>query len=342
LSRRHFSLNGLKCWDFGQSKYKLVAGCILTILIFIITWLPKKLPQLANYSVNFTGKYDPVKYYLTRFVIPIEAGVNSLHYYFLHINPYFNYAFSLKNHYFIMMDTGPDCFTGQFLWDEGNKKVGVLSLMDGILGGSPDSMAFYPPNEYYAPGQISWLENVLSAIENKQENNGKIFICLHAPPINVAKRPSIPADHNEVLLVREKVNATFGTINHFLSQFFHLCMGRKEKDAAHSGPIVDMVLCGHAHQDIEFRIDSNIRIYHGNYSSKPDAAQTFDSNRPYILQTAACGPAAMEMGFNNPPYYRTIHLDSNGNVTRFGREDGIMPGILSVVKAEFLHSGTKG
>jgi hypothetical protein len=45
-------------------------------------------------------------------------------------------------------------------WDEGNKKVGVLSMKDGILGGSPDSMAFYSPNEYYAPGQITWLANV--------------------------------------------------------------------------------------------------------------------------------------------------------------------------------------
>jgi len=248
-------------------------------------------------------------------IIPIEAGVQALHYYFLNINPYMNYAFSFGPNYFILMDTGPDCFVGQYLWDDGNKKMSRLSIKDNILGGSPDSMGFYGINEYYSYGQISWLEDVLKAIgSGKRQNSTKtrIFICLHAPPVNIKDKLDL-GEKDEVLLIENLVKIRYGTINHFLSQFFHLCLGEKEHSKWYQGPKVDMVLTGHAHQKIEFRLASGPLVYLGRYSDS--GLNDFDAKRPFVLQTAACGP--WNKAFQSPPYYRKVHVDSAGEIHSF-------------------------
>lgn len=260
-----------------------------------------------------------VRHSITHGVISIEADVHALHYYFLHINPYFNYAFSFGSSSFIMMDTGPDCFTGQDLWDDGNKKMGRLTVRDNILGGSPDSMAFYPANEYYSYGQIVWLEKVLKASAAAQQAKRRIFICLHSPPVNTRKQPCIPAGRDEVLLEKGKINICFGTANHFLSQFFHLCLGRKENDSSYAGPEVDIVFSGHAHQKIEFRLAAGAEgplVYHGEYSSGA-AGAVFQQKRPLVVQTAACGPLNND-GYPDPPYFRQVHVDKNGTIMKFG------------------------
>lgn len=126
-------------------------------------------------------------------LIAIEADVSTISEYFLRVNPYFNYAFQLENCYFIVLDTGPDCLTAQSFWDDGGKKVRRISIGDNILGGSPDTMGFYPANEYYPYSQISWLENVLSCIgKSKQQDAAhperhRIFVGLHAPPANLSQ-----------------------------------------------------------------------------------------------------------------------------------------------------------
>ncbi|MBI4007840.1 MAG: metallophosphoesterase [Planctomycetes bacterium] len=271
---------------------------------------------LLHYIINLLLARK-VRDMVTHAVIPLEAGVHALHYYFLHVNPYFNYAFSFGSNYFIMMDTGPDCFIGQYFWDEGNKKRGRMSVRDNILGGSPDSMAFYPANEYYSYGQIIWLERVLKAIELESKKTRRIFICLHAPPINVENIPAIPPNSNEVFLEKGRIDIRYGTINHFLSQFFHLCLGRKENKPGDYVPIVDMVFSGHAHQKVEFRIAWNQHplIYYGKYSNTITASN-FNNKRPFIVQTAACGP--LNTNYSSPPYFRTVHVDRNGDVLKFG------------------------
>jgi hypothetical protein len=249
-------------------------------------------------------------------VIPIEASVKALHPYFLHINPYFNYAFSYGNNYFILMDTGPDCLVGQYFWDRGNKKMRRLSVKDNILGGSPDSMAFYPANEYYTYGQIPWLERILRAVEKTAcviDGVKRIFICLHSPPVNVKTPPALK-DSGEVLLKEGTVSTRYGTTNHHVSQFLHLCLSMREGDASYSGPLVDIVFSGHAHQKIEFRVDAGLKIYCGRYSDniKQDPV---DEVRPLIAQTGACGP--LSKGYGEPPYYRTVHVDKEGVIHEF-------------------------
>ncbi|MBI3393224.1 MAG: metallophosphoesterase [Nitrospirae bacterium] len=255
-----------------------------------------------------------VREMVSRAIVPIEAGARALHGYFLNINPFFNYAVSYGSNYFVMMDTGPDCFTGQYLWDGGNKKMARLSIPDNLLGGVPDSMAFYPANEYYSPGQIVWLERVLAAIRSEGKGKTRIFVCLHAPPVNVKKAPAIPAGKDEVLLEQGRISVHHGTINHYASQFLHLCRGEKEADPAYSGPVVDLVLSGHAHWNAEFRVAPGMRIYYGGYSGAP-VRTLFDDERPFLVQTAACGP--LSPGYPDPPYFRTVHVDQSGTILRF-------------------------
>ena len=289
-----------------------VVSAFIKDIQFLAMWhfIPLSIAMVLHHIINsLLGKW--VIYMITHAVLPIEASVRSLHYYFLHINPYFNYAFSSGSNFFIMMDTGPDCLTGQYLWDNGNKKMKRITVRDNILGGSPDSMAFYPENEYYSCGQIIWLERVLKVIHEARIPRCRIFICLHAPPINVENLPEIPNDKEEVILKKGQINIRHGTINHYLSQFFHLCLGKKENDIRYSGPKVDIVFSGHAHQNVEFRIDPDINIYNGKYSEKikPD---NFDDKRPFVVQTAACGP--LNVNFPDPPYFRRVYVDEKGIV----------------------------
>ena len=303
------------------SYFKAFVPDFLLFITTLSTW-PAVIFLLTagiHKSVNLiVGKY--LRYLVSNAVIPIEAHVHALHYYFLHINPYFNYAFSFGSNYFIIMDTGPDCFVGQHLWSNGNKKMMRVSIADNIIGGSPDSMAFYPANEYYSYSQLIWLEKVLAALGPQRAGEDKkkrTFVCLHSPPVNV-KDPSYYLEKpSEELLEKGRVEARYGTINHFLSEFFHLCLGEKEKDPDYSGMKVDIVLSGHTHHNIDFRIGrspSGPLIYCGKYSEVIPPLK-FDEKRPFIVQTAACGP--IDKLFPNPPYFRMIHVDEKGSVLKF-------------------------
>ena len=251
-------------------------------------------------------------------VIPIEAKVSALYDYFLHMNPYFNYAFAYGNAGFILMDTGPDCFVGQAFWDNGNEKMKNLSIKDNILGGSPDTMGFYPINEFYSYGQIHWLEQVLTLFSSNDEGpEKKIFICLHSPPINLKNIPVIPEGENEKLISHD---IRFGTINHFLSQFFALCLGKKEGDPGYQKQKVDVVFCGHAHQNVEFRMEEQqkLRIYCGEYS-KSVTPSSFEKMKPFVVQSAACGP--LKKGYLNPPYFRDVHISEQNEIQSFRSVD---------------------
>ncbi len=334
------------------SSFKIVLPFIGTLSFSQELLLPILFPVIVVILHFASNKI--IKWFLRKMVrsaiIPIEAGAKALHYYFLHINPYFNYAFSYGSNHFIMMDTGPDCLVGQQFWNEGNKKARRLSVGDNFIGGAPDSMSFYPANPYYVYGQITWFENVLKSLENinlKRTNvEQRVFVCLHSPPINLETNPVLK-EKNEVLLVNYDVdsflgracynarrlmfkllgykessekypaprNARYGTTNHYVSQFLHLCLGKKEKDPCYNGPEVDIVFCGHAHQEAEFRVEPNesegLNIYFGRYS-KAEPSLYSGLKRPLFLQTAAGGPLSDNYG--TPPHYRIVKVDAHGRV----------------------------
>ncbi len=289
--------------------------------------------------VLLVGFQFAVKRVLDKYIIllvdnPLHAEVNALHYYLKNINPYFDYTASYGNNHIVIMDTGTDCFTGQLLDGKTIGNLMKLSLEDNILGGSPDSIGFDSRQTYYKWSQIAWLEKVLELIGVDKQTKSNIIICLHASPINPPDKDTWESlietyGNGKDAIPKHKVNLTYGTINHYLSQFFHFCLGKKEInfDGTNNLKKIDLVLSGHSHKNIEFRIDdknNNINFYTQEYSKllKAESAKNGDINKwwdemkPIITQTGPCGP----LGHGDEikvPYYRKIKIDDKGLINSF-------------------------
>ncbi|ODS33047.1 MAG: hypothetical protein SCARUB_01809 [Candidatus Scalindua rubra] len=271
---------------------------------------------------------------------PIHAEACALHYYFKHINPYFDYAFQYGKHSFIVMDTGADVFIGQLLDGKQIKHIKRMSLQDNILGGSPDTRAFDDEQIYYNWEQIVWLEKVLAFVSKNPNDNSKIFVFLHSPPINSPDDKKFDEKKDELIeskrnkpdfehawISKGECYLTFGTINHYLSQFFYLCSGYRESelvkpDVDRNLKPVDIVFSGHAHRNIEFRIEKDkkneIRIFHDKYSENYNPDNPYEwwgKGSPLMVQTASCSIAGRNDKY--PPYYRKVVLDTDKGITVF-------------------------
>jgi len=341
----NWALQRLQKWQV-QLLTPLSASALLGIL--------PSIPLVGGYLHKFLGSYDPlllsvivllvvpiamgiltgsIKRYVRNKItdlLAIEAGWQALQDYFLTINPFFNYAFRVGANYFLVLDTGHDCIRAQYLWDDGDKKLGPLSIHDNTIGQSPDSMAFYDINEYYPYSQITWIDRLMQLISREPrggDQQGRVFIVLHAPPANLSREKRKEAqkdtrDKPEGLMLEEKrFDIRFGTINHYLSHFYHLCLGRREQDPASPRYLpVDMVLAGHAHWKLEFRLawDKDRErplVYYGDFTGKDNKdhfQEDFDRLRPFLFQTPGCGPR--EDFSPDPPYFRLIKIDERGKV----------------------------
>ncbi len=323
------------------------------VSVSALTGLGDKFPWVGNWVQRIVGPYDNLFWsalslagipvimeavcgFIKRFtrkrifdLMAIEAGWQALKDYFLTINPYFNYAFRAGNHYFLMLDTGHDCVRAQYFWDDGDKKLGPVSIRDNTIGQSPDSMAFYDINEYYPYSQIGWVERLMELIQEEKKEPFRVFVGLHAPPANLSKDEARKAqkeagDKREgILLAEREYNIRYGTINHYLSHFYHLCLGRTEqRPEERRHPPVDMVLAGHAHWKLEVRLAWDDRkkgpaVYFGDFTGKSDnLMQDFDRFRPFFLQTPACGPR--ETFSPEPPYFRLVEIDGQGKILSAG------------------------
>jgi hypothetical protein len=284
---------------------------------------------LAGVSGLINGTISFVKF-LVRWRSPdlmaLEAGWPALRDYFLNLNPYFNYAFRVGSNYFLILDTGFDCLRAQRFWDGGRKKLGRISIRDNILGGSPDSMSFFDANEFYAYSQIAWLEKLLHLIsQGEGAGPARIFVGLHTPPINLSKKERLKADaalagKKEIPLEEGSYDIRYGSINHYLSQFLHQCLGRSEARPQDKFRQISLVLAGHAHWKLECSLRWDARrnhpcVYYGDYTGDPAAMQTYlQEPRPLILQTPAIGPVGDDRYSQNPPHFRLIEIDENGAV----------------------------
>lgn len=267
--------------------------------------------------------------------------------------PYLDYAFTYGNNHFILMDSGSDAFIGKLLDRKERGHLKKVGITDNSIGGSPDSRAFDSEHLYYNWSQIVWLEKVLHAKVVGEDDH--VFIGIHAPPVNVPDElykdlqrwqkvyrkfyklthpsniynritswneihESYPEKKNgEDWISKKELNLAYGTINHYVSQFFYLCLGLTEAQNKHRlprqfGKRVTMVLSGHAHRNIEFSIDiaanparneNEVRIFSDLYSEPPDVLSDDWKRRPLVVQTAACGPTGSA---KNPPYYRKIEI----------------------------------
>src|SRR5208282_1460704 len=140
----------------------LFVGVTVLVAIIPLAILVILLRNLGNYFTNLLRER-------IEGLIAIESSTDGLLDYFLEFNPYFNYAFSLENCYFALMDSGHDALSGESFWDDGGKKIRRLKIRDNILGGSPESMAFYPANECYPYSQLAWLETVLDCARRRHK-----------------------------------------------------------------------------------------------------------------------------------------------------------------------------
>ena len=272
---------------------------------------------------------------------PLRAEIKSLHYYLTHINPFLDYAFRYGDHAFIVMDTGADVFIGNLLDGKQVKHIKRMSIEDNILGGSPDSRAFDCEQVYCNWSQIVWLERVLETVSQVANNRSKTLIFLHAPPVNPDKKvvwKDLWESEREApkWIGKDECNLTYGTINHYLSQFFYLCTGYRESELVNGNtePLlreVDLVFSGHAHRNIEFRLEKEwvafnktheIRIFSDVYSQLWNGGklgETWEDYRPVMLQTAACGLNGRYD--ENPPYYRKVSIDGEGHIADFRVRD---------------------
>jgi hypothetical protein len=51
------------------------------------------------------------------------------------------------------------------------------------------------------------------------------------------------------------VHLSYGTVNHYLSAFYYLCLGyRQGQTHTVAGPGIDAVFAGHAHWSLEFKL----------------------------------------------------------------------------------------
>lgn len=189
-------------------------------------------------------------------------------------------------------------------------------------------MGFYDANEIYPYSQIAWMEGLLRLIsrgEAEGDSPAQIFIGLHAPPLNLSKKQRLKADRalqgkQEIPLERGKYNIRYGSINHYLSQFLHLCLGRAEGRPADRFRHVTMVLAGHAHWKLEccLRWDAQVEkpsVYYGDYTRHPGAMQGYLNDMwPLILQTPAIGPRGDDEFSQSPPHFRWIEIDASGTV----------------------------
>jgi 3',5'-cyclic AMP phosphodiesterase CpdA len=336
---------GIVQWLFPGAPYHLLLGLthrlaklqkveIVAAIVFAFVIL-----QLSRGWIN--GKLRDKILAL----IAIETDVNGLHDYFLELNPYFNYAFRLENCYFLVLDTGYDALTAESFWDDGGKKIQHLRVRDNIIGGSPESMGFFTPNEYYAYSQISWLEAVLDCIHRTHDQLSgttrkcRIIVGLHAPPANISTSDRNRADRQrgaqgDAILLRKKwpwgldvvrgrargFDIHYGTLNHYVSEFFYLCLGfRQSAQQTPTGPGVDIVLAGHVHWNLDLRLARpaapslaqawDPEVYYGDFSQEVEhhRGKPNDWWGPLLLQTAACGPRSTTDSHN--PYFRYITID---------------------------------
>ena len=307
---------------------EFVSASIIVILGFLIwaakKYLDRKVRKLVDFIIDN----------------PLHAEVKALHYYLTHINPYLDYAFQYGDHFCVVMDTGADVFAGKLLDGKHIEDIKRMSLEDNVLGGSPDSRAFDSEQAYCNWSQIVWLEKVLLTVSQKANARSKTLIFLHAPPVNPDKgqawkrlwESERPAPK---WIGKAECNLTYGTINHYLSQFFYLCMGYRESELVDGNmqPSLreaDLVFSGHAHRNIEFRLEKEyvptdkkhkIRIYSDVYSQQlaEGSQRSWETYRPVIVQTAACGLNGRYD--DNPPYYRKVNIDDKGHIVDFRVRD---------------------
>jgi hypothetical protein len=170
-------------------------------------------------------------------------------------------------------------------------------------------------------------------VTGNQEARGsspyRVFVGLHSPAANLSEKQRAKAEREvkgrpEILLKKGLFgyDVCYGTVNHYLSQFYRLCLGFREESGTECGCGVDVVLAGHAHWRLEFRLKKpagqgkwNPEVHYGTLTG---GGKKWMPDGTLLLQTAAAGPPCwlkVKPEFAKPPYCRLISVDEKGYVT---------------------------
>lgn len=283
----------------------------LTIPIFTTTGNHDFRPYHYNLSEegqfkSFGLKEEYIHYLDETHVLRLDpiltANIKWLKEYFKRVNPDLDYYVRFGSTDLLFLDGGKDNYSFfSHLWD--------------AIGGSPDTDC------------ITDLQmELINSYFEQEKNDGPTFIVLHTPPVNIRGKyvkEELYEDYrkektgNGWIDYRDR-DLSFGSLAYNWERFLEVLAGLTNK----KGYKVDLVLSGHAHQDIEFRLESyydkkhrrnEVGIYCWNYSNQLISKTTpetrkewWEKNKPLVLQTAATGPLGKD-----EPEIRRIIIENN-------------------------------
>jgi len=276
----------------------------------------------------------------------LEANLFGIADYLVNFNPDLKYVVNFGKHRMICLDSGEDAFVSEDVYilimgvikrviTEGVPSALTYLFMHlreiykglrGVLGGGPESVGLYSQ-------EIDWASRVLD-----KAKDGLTFVAMHAPPVN--KPPNLHFEkYRESLRTRagktgwirtDEVDLSAASISNNWDQFLDFLAGANDYEKG-----IDLVLCGHTHCDLAFRLEKypategrpiptrfsqpqhRIAIYTDKYAQDLDKASDHErcwyeswwqEHRPLILQTPSSGPEGND---KSPAGYRLIQVVDN-------------------------------
>lgn len=191
----------------------------------------------------------------------------------------------------------------------------ISSALEGIIGSGPDSEGFLQK-------QLDWSCRQLEPVD------GMRIMAMHSPPVNVQPgvdlepyRESTKKDSRDPYISIREVDLSAASIYQNWSEFLDILVG------IHGNSPVNMVLCGHTHRNLEFRLETyywdegsnpsrfkkKVGFYTDKYTDQlngfnKDVKKCSDwwhKHKPLITQTASLGPHGEG---EKLPRYRVIRV----------------------------------
>ncbi len=273
-----------------------------------------------------------------KFPRQLKANLFGIADYLVNFNPDLEYAVNLGAHRMLCLDSGEDEFTAasaekliiggvKRAFTEGLRSALTYYLMryqdigdalGGVIGGGPKSAGLFSK-------QVDWASRVLD-----ESNSGLTFAAMHSPPVN--KPPQVHfEEYRESLRERagktgwihtDEVDLSGASISRHWQRFLNFLVGINDYKKG-----VNLVLCGHTHCDLAFRLEKyaaiegrptrfpqkhKVAIYTDKYAQDLDKARNcedwWQEHQPLILQTPSLGP---EGGDKSPQGYRLVQVANN-------------------------------
>ena len=245
--------------------------------------------------------------------------------YLSEVNAFYDFSLSLGNNLFIILNSGPDSFR---------------NLRDLLKG--------HPSVTGVSYKQIKYLENL---INTKVNENTNIFLFLHGPPVNTGVKKykinlfekkgarfvkSKISEFKESLIKKQGKPLSSARVDGIFNVKFGGISSNWEKLIEFCKNFTVMTLCGHTHDNQEFRlgdpgefktsvydappfrlkkIENPAAIYTDNYSEIFTDPKSIKNNGPFVVQTPALGLGS----YKHPEKagaYRVINI-KGGNMTSF-------------------------